>query len=322
MLLKRSYVFLLLILSTACFARKAYDLSQEPPVIKYAAWFTGPLLSPTPINMEPGHPAIEPSVTFGSDYGIYNSNWSFESSDNVWWINPYVDYQFGFTDRVGLEILVSFISNFKKGTTVTRFQDSSILLGFQLANDVKGSWIPDIRIDLQQVFPTGSYRNLSPDNLGMDSTGQGAFQTGPVFIVHKTVYPWGNPLSLKASAGYLFPADVKVRGLSAYGGTPLTDGKVSPGQSLAVFFTWEYHLGQYWGIGCDNLYTYEKKSTFRGKTGGIPVGLPSSAQFSIAPFIERTFSSQSGALAGVWCSVGGRNSTAFASGYIAFLYAF
>lgn len=324
----RYLVFLILIPAALFCRQRTYDHLVQHPEITYIPWFTGPLLSPTPINMQPGHPAIEPSITIINTYGEYDSNWKLKSKSNEWSINPFLDFQMGFTNRIGLEILASFISNFKKDQTATRMQDTILLLGFQIANDKKNSWIPDIRIDLQEVIPTGSYQKLNPKKLGIDSTGQGAFQTGPLFIVQKMFYPGNHFLLLKGSIGYLFPSTVHVKGFNAYGGGFKTSGKVHPGQILTSFFTAEYSLSQQWGIGFDASYTYEKKAAFIGSPGfdqnGTPamVGLPSSSQFSLAPFIEYNFSPMMGILWGSWFTVAGRNSTAFASGYFAYLYVF
>ncbi len=318
-----SILSLLFIHPLAYTAHCSYKHIAQYPDVKYVPWFTGPLLSPTPVNMVPGHPAIEPSIVVGSNYGRYKDNWKYTSQDSEWFVNPFLDYQLGITDRIGLEMLVSFISNFKKNTASTRMQDSSILLGFQIANDAKGTWIPDIRLDLQATLPTGNYQKLSPSKLGTDLTGQGAYQTGPLLIVHKMFYPGDHFLALKISVGYLFPTNVKVKGLNAYGGNPSTRGTVHPGQTLTTFFSGEYSISQRWGWGFDTLFTYQKKSTFTGSTDkNAPVGLPPSAQLSLAPYLEYNFTQRMGVLGGVWCTLAGRNTTAFASGYFAFIYTF
>ena len=51
-------------------------------LLTYTPWFTGPLLAPTPINMKPGHPAIEPSFTIFNTYGKYNSNWNLKKQSS------------------------------------------------------------------------------------------------------------------------------------------------------------------------------------------------------------------------------------------------
>lgn len=142
----------------------SFDSSESQLI--YTPWFTGPLLAPTPINMKPGHPAIEPTVTVFNTYGEYNANWKLKKLDTTWAINPLVDFQFGITNNLGIETLVSFISNFQNGKSASYFQDSIVLFGYQVSNDIKDSWVPDFRVFLQETFPTGNYQKLDPDKQG------------------------------------------------------------------------------------------------------------------------------------------------------------
>ncbi|PCI76462.1 hypothetical protein COB21_04325 [Candidatus Aerophobetes bacterium] len=331
---QKFYFFLLLVLvaslpATKGFCKKRiYGPLTGYPDIGYAPWFTGPLLSPTPVNMPPDQPALEPSVIIGSTYGQYDANWKFKSGTNTFFINPSVDFQFGFTERTGLEIFAPLISNFKNGVSSTKLQDIALLLGFQIATDIRGSWVPDIRIDLQEVFPAGSYQKLSPEKLGTDLTGYGSYQTGPLLVINKTFYSGDHPLAIKASIAYLFPSNVHVKGLNTYGGGFGTNGTVHPGQTLTMFLSFEHAITKKWGWGFDSLYIWQTRSTFSGSPGitadgnVASMGQPSLAQFSLAPYVEYTFTSQLGVVGGAWCTLGGRNADAFASGYFAFLYIF
>jgi hypothetical protein len=321
-------LILLTLLPIVVFARQNNYEHLKKHDVPYIPWFTGPLLSPTPVNMKPGHPAIEPSITTLYNYGQYSSNWSVKSEPKTWSINPFVDFQFGFTDRIGMEIIASMISNFKEGQSATRLQDTTVLLGFQIASDRKDSWTPNIRIDLQEVFPTGSYQKLNPNKLGVDATGEGAFQTGLLLITQKMFYPGNNFLALKFSIGYLFPTSVYIEGFNSYGGGFGAKGKVRPGQTLTSFFTGEYSMTQNWGLGFDFMFTHKKKSTFSGNPGKTSlgtkasVGLPSSTQISLAPFVEYNFAPNMGIFGGPWFTIAGRNSSAFFAAYFAFLYTF
>jgi hypothetical protein len=299
----------------------------EIPLI-YTPWFTGPLLAPTPINMKPGHPAIEPTVTLFNTYGRYNSNWKLKKQDNIWAINPLVDFQFGITNNLGIETLVSFISNFKNGKSASHFQDTTVLFGYQVSNDIKGSWVPDFRLILQETFPTGKYQKLDPGKEGIDSTGFGSFQTGPVLVFRKLFYLPHSFFSLRWSIGYLFPSTVKVKGFNTYGGGYGTEGKVKPGQTLTAFLSGEYSINQRWVLAFDTEFLAQRKSHFTGKNGVNDIGemastnLPSSVQISFAPEVEYNFSQSSGLLAGVWFTVAGKDSAAFASAFLTYLYIF
>lgn len=327
--MKRSIILLFLfpIFAFAHLNGGASIPSQEDQ-FAYIPWFTGPLLAPTPINMKPGHPAIEPSLTVFNTYGKYSSEWNLKKQNNIWAISPLVDFQFGITDNLGIETLVSSITNFKNGQTSTHFQDTIVLFGYQLSNDIKNSWIPDCRLFLQETFPSGKYQKLDPKKEGIDSTGQGSYQTGPVVAFRKLFYLKKNFFSLRWSMGYLFPSSVSVSGVNTYGGGAETKGKVRPGQTLIAFFSGEYSINQKWVIAFDTELLYQQKARFTGKrgfsaTGRLArVGLPTSIQISFAPEFEYNFNSRSGLLAGIWCTVAGKNSAAFASGFISYLYVF
>lgn len=287
----------------------------------YDPWMTGPFLAPTPINMQPGHPALEVAFTVFKTYGRYTSKGHLKKQETIWSLNPFLDFQFALTSRMGIETYLPFISNFKNGQSFSYFQDTDILCGYQIANDTSGSWVPDFRILLQQTFPTGKYQKLSPQKGGIDATGQGAFQTAPV-VVFRKLFPFSKTfLSLRGSLSYQFPTTVRVKGYNTYGGDPTTDGKVKPGNTLVAFFSGEYSFTQHWVAAFDTEFFYQGRSHFSGITT-VPSSAPPSFQFSIAPEIEYNFNPSSGVLAGVWFTAAGKNASAFVSAFLAYLYVF
>ena len=296
--------------------------------ISYEPWFTGPLLTPAPVNMDPDHPVIEPSLQFVSTYGSYNSGWGFEGSTNMWTIKPLIDFQMGFTKKIGLEVIVAATINFKKGSSSARFTDTIFRFGVQVFNDKKGTWIPDFRIDLQQAVPTGNYQKLNTKKNGTDLSGNGSYQTGVLFNSQKTFYLPNHKLSIRSSVGYIFPAPVHVKGLNAYGGGKKTNGKVYPGQIFQVYLSGEYSLSDCWAIISEWIYFQSGRNCFSGERGTQENGEPnsintfSSNQLSATIEIERTFTSNLGMLVGVWGTVAGRNAPAFLSSFVSFLYVF
>jgi len=297
--------------------------------VKYNQWFTGPLFAPMAITPEKEHPGLE--VTFGvkSQYGVYNSNWKVDSSPNLYSFYNYYDAQLGISKILGLELIASWTVNTRKGATFTHIQDTIARLGFQLCNEVPGTWVPDFRILLQEVFPTGNYSNLNPINNGTDLTGLGSFQTG-IYLAFQKLFTLDHhhKYQMRFSAGYFVPAPVSISGFNAYGGGTETRGTAYPGHYISLFCSGEYSLNSRWALAFDSSFQYNFKGRFSGDLGRGPFGNIAnstpleSAQLTLAPELEHTFSENTGMLLGVWFSLLGKNTPAFASVFFSYLKVF
>jgi hypothetical protein len=113
--------------------------------------------------------------------------------------------------------------------------------------------------------------------------------------------------------GYQIGTPVSVQGLSVYKGDATTDGVAYPGNFFFADLAFECTLSQNWAFACDLYYQHRNRSRFSGETS-LPVGLPSSAQFSLAPALEYNWSKSVGAIGGIWFSAVGRNNPQFING--------
>lgn len=311
-----------LLLLPICICAREDDtfLLEEMPT---TPWFTGPQLALTPTNPTPGHPNIEPSVTFFGNYGYYQSNWGIETQPVRWTINPTLDFQFALSQSLGMEIYLSAVSNFQSGQSFTHLQDTYFGFGYQISNDTRGSWVPDFRIVLQELFPTGKYQKLSPQKNGIDATGQGSFQTGLALVFQKSFHFPHHVFSLQGSVDYYFPTSVAVKGINYFGGAPDTKGRARPGQTFSAFISGQYSITRHWAFAFDTNLLFQRSSHFSGKKGSaLSVTLPPLLQISAAPAIEYNFSATSGLLFGSWFTIAGRNSFAFASLFFSYVYTF
>ncbi|MCF7852530.1 MAG: hypothetical protein K9M07_04745 [Simkaniaceae bacterium] len=321
-------LFILMVISQIGYAKISSSKGISKPGPEYMPWFTGPFLAPTPVIMAPGHPSLEPAILFSSAYGTYHSNWSLKKAPTIWSINPTIDYDFAISERWGLELYPGFIVNFSEGHSAAFLQDTNIYLGYQIATDDPNSWVPNIQIDLHQLYPTGKYEHLNPNKNGIDATGQGSFQFGPLFSVEKRFQPWGHYLNLEWSIGWLWGIPTHVESFNAFGGGYGTDGKAKPGTSFFGYFSGEYGITQNWVFACDFYLFNQSASSFSGikgitQEGTTPsVSLPSSTQISITPSLEYNVSENMGFLFGTWVTVAGRNSQAFASLFWAAVFTF
>ncbi len=309
---------IVLVYSTVCHA--SLLASENCPV--YKQWFTGPVLTPTPITMPPGHPSLELAFLVSDTYGEYGSDWSVNTKPSILSIGPYVDFQIGFNKILGAEFIGSVTANFSRGKHSTHLRDSIFRLGFQIATDQNDSWVPDFRILLQETVPTGKYDRLDPERNREDCTGQGSYRTGIYFAFQKLFHPKKNhDFRLRWSLGYFVPAPVNVKGVNFYGGDRNTKGIVYPGKYFTSFLFGEYALSRTWAIGCEFNYQQGESGRYTRKKG-VKIGIPSFAQLSIIPEIQHTFSANLGMIIGSWFSTIGKNSPAFGGAFASVLFIF
>jgi hypothetical protein len=295
----------------------------------YDHWFTGPIFTPNPTTVPPGHPCIEPIFITSYTYGFYDDKWKEHSVANMWSVGPYVDFQCALNDIVGAELIGFLVSNFKGGASSTHLKDTIFRMGFQISNDRPDSWVPDFRVLFQETFPTGKYEKLDPRKKETDLTGQGAFQTGIHLAFQKLFHLTSRHcFSIRGDVGYFFPAPVSVKGLNYYIDQLKVRGKVKPGQVLIGYLAPEFSLTSEWNIGCEIIYQYQRRGHFSGKIEskdiepGQHVKVPATAQLIIAPELERTITPNLGIIIGSAATLIGKNSLAFSSVFVSVLYLF
>lgn len=277
---------------------------------------------PNPRTPSPSHPALVLAAATQDFYGRYNNHWKGGSISDIWGVGPYVALQAGVTKNWGIEFIGALVSNFCEKKSATNLIDSIFRLGYQITLDQKDNWIPDFRVFLQEVFPTGHYQKLNPQKRGADLTGQGSFRTGFYLSSQKVFYlSCRHKLRIRATLGYFWPSTVSLQGFNYYGGNSQTKGKMHPGNYLVADLSQEFSLSRTWTIALEEHYYYGAKSHFSKKTGPN-IARPSYAQFFLAPSIQKTFSSQFGALLGSSFSCAGKNTLEFFGMFIAFVYRF
>jgi len=280
-------------------------------------WLTDPFFTPTATNIDPGHLLVQPVFAALWQYGSYTNNWGIKREDTIWSINPGIVLQTGFSEKTGIEGFFGFTTNFQSGKQSTHFDDILLFLGYQLLEDDRNSWVPDLRLQLQVNVPTGKYKNFDPDKTDIESTGNGAYQLGPVLAYQKLYAHTHSYFVLHWSLGYIFPFKANVKGFNTYGGGYGTDGTIRPSQTFYAFLSGEYAYAKHWVFAWDSFIFYNTAtSSFSGTPGvqanGKPAetGLDYSININLSPQIEYNFSETSGLLFGVWATVAGRNTDA------------
>jgi hypothetical protein len=278
-------------------------------------WFTGPLLAPAGKTIPPGYFNFEPYAF----YTVYPAG--FRNFETV----PILTA--GVWDFLDIQTSVPYDFSWDQGQHGNNIGDYSIGLGLQILTQ-KGPLIPDFRLVIQEVLPTGRYDNLNPNKLGTDQTGMGAYQTIIGFNFQRLMtLPNYHYLRARFSAVIATSSTVSVENLSVFGGAEGTDGNVRPGNSYTADLAFEYVLTQHWVPVFEAVYVNSSTTTFSGNPGFSPggtfrVGGPGGAQISLAPAIEYNFNANLGVIGGVWFSANGPAAAQFTSFTLAINYIF
>lgn len=299
------------------------------PISLAGPWFTGPLLAPAGHTIPKGHTNFE---IYGLDVltdGRYNNlgNLIHTRTFRSFVANPILTH--GFSDWLDVQLTLPYSFNSTRGVNYDHIADTAVALGIQIFEQNKSPKRMDVRILLQETFPTGKYNRLNPNFLGTDSTGLGSYQTqvGLNLQYLRQLYN-SHYLRTRLILSHLYAAPVKVFGLNSYGGTTSTSGRINPGTENGIDLAFEYTLTQNWVAVMEGTYSKGAATRFNGTLNIGDIGGPSptigSGNYNVtalAPALEYNFTDSLGLIGGVWFPVAGRNTSHYMT-YVLALNAF
>jgi hypothetical protein len=297
------------------------DSSAPPPTVPL---FSGTLLSFYAKNADPGRLSVQPFVFFNRRYGFYNADSVVDTTTNVHLVQTLLSLEAGLTKVIDATLLLTSV--YARSPVGSRFHggDTALYLGFQLMEDKKNSFKPDLRLVVGESLPTGVFSGLRLNASEVDFSGDGSFDTIFVLIWRKAFrtrseHDWDLNLNLY----YITSTKVEVNGLSIFGGDGGTSGVVTPGDQYICNVAYEYLFTKHWELGIDIRYEHQNSSGFRpNRLLGKQAGTPSSERLSLAPCIGYSRDENFSIEAGWWFSVWGRNAIAFASAAATIFYYF
>ncbi|MGH7647227.1 MAG: transporter [Gemmatimonadaceae bacterium] len=258
------------------------------------AWWTGPMIAPSPGALSPGHFLIEPYF-YDVKAGHANSYGTL----------TYLLY--GLLD--GLTIGTSPTAGFNAASGAPSSSgiglgDVSGILQARLRRYHAGSWIPATAFNVSEAFPTGRYDHLGAR--ASDGLGSGVYTT--TLSLYTQSYFWlpnGRILRMRVNVSRGFSSTATVHGVSVYGTDAGFRGSATPGATFVADAAWEYSLTRSWVLTLEFNNRYQDRTTVRGvelsadsPDAGTPVRLdaPSSDAFAIAPAAEYSWTPNIGVL--------------------------
>ncbi len=320
-------IVLSLLLTCVCSSETVWGGDSENRQPKPTGpWFTGTLLSTRGRTLDQGHVVVEPYFYFTRYGGLYNDNWRLQSATVSRSIIQQTYFIYGLTSRIDVEIAPQWLDNSAEGESISGFGDFPLQLGFQVLRGDSDSWLPDIRVWIQEIFPTGRYNDLSLSTTGLGGTGGGSFATTLGIGVQKAIWLGRDHVfRYRVNATYGFYSPVTVQGFNSYGGGFGTDGRVDPGSVTTLTVAGEYSLTRHLVLALDIGFQTINATSFSGSTGvdvngeQAIVGRGYGNLLTIAPALEYNFTEHVGLITGPWLSLRGRNTSEF-FGVVAALY--
>lgn len=307
------------------------EAQYEHALELFNPWYTGPLITPSATMVPPGYGMVQPYLYFTDRYGVFDEDRNWVNAPNRFTIQVQpVILQVGVTKSVDATISLSALGRWQQGKFSGGYQDMGLAMGFMIQE--QGLYVPKAKFTVSQSLPTGKYKNLNPDDLGLDATGAGAWQTTFTLAFGKLLF-WNtlHPFNTRLALQYSIPTPIKVTNFNAYGGGYGTKGTVHPGQGFSADLGLEVSINQPWVVALDVVYNCTNRTTFSGYPGRVAQSSTSalasvtsgfSDQLSLAPAVEYNFNENMGMLWGAWFTVYGRNASNFVSGIFSWYWMF
>ncbi len=300
----------------AAFITGFYGLAYADP------WFTGPLLAPAGKTIPLGHFNFELYAFDTKLLGEYDARGK-KTRIPLFQTTQYnALFTYGLADNADAEISIPYNINKSEGKRAQHIGDTTVILGYQALRQQPKSWIPNLRVVLAEVIPTGRFDNLNPTDLGTGVTGAGSYQT--ILGLHfqdLSQFSDTHYLRTRFALSYVYADPIKTSGKNGFGGILTTRGHIKPGSTIAADLAGEFTVTQNWVAVMEVYYLHHQDAQFTGQDASLkPLFIHHPAFFttSIAPAIEYNFSQHFGIIGGVWLSVQGKNSPVFSSAVIAF----
>lgn len=302
---------------------------STPPSCDFIPQFSGTLLEFDNINEPQGSVSLFASLYGGGSFGIYDNNWGLTINNSYGIINPEVFGYIGLTKYIQFEFTMQAQTIFFNDRSTTHFGDVTAGLGFQFLWDQKNTPTPNLRLDINAIFPTGKYQNLDPLFNSNDANSNGAYGGTITFVLNKLFHNIPcHPYYLSLNLSYTQYGKTSIKGFNAYGGSLDTQGIIHPGSQILLNLATEYAFSKKYAFALDVQYSHVFAPTFRGTSGYNPttamgaIFLASQDMFSLTPAFEFTVNPNLAFYVGVSFSLIGRNTPSYAVGNASMSYTF
>lgn len=283
------------------------------------AWWTGPLLAPSPATLPPGHVLFEPYLYDSIVDGRFDDRGGRRGAPRADHFGSQSYLIYGLADRFSVGLIPRF--GFVQPSVGPRGSgpavgDITLQAQYQLTQFHEGSWVPTLALNVGETLPTGRFDRL---DRASDGLGAGAWQTS-VALYSQTYFwtPGGRLLRTRLDLTYALSSRADLEGMSVYGTAAGFRGHAEPGDVAQADLAFEYSLTRRWVLALDLAWERDASTAVSGVyptmsgTGEIPFRSASGSSEAayLAPAVEYNFSGSVGVIVGARLQPAGRNTGA------------
>lgn len=200
----------------------------------------GPLVADYADTVDPGKLSLQIIPVLGLKQGEFDRDGKIRylpSGDRDTSLNLSLFPIYGITKDLEISGEVALIYNWKSQSGRSAQDggvgDTALKMKYRLYEGGTDGWAPSVSTIGRVRFPTGRYENLSPDKLGADATGSGAY----MFTLGANVGKYTSQWQVTANLWYNWPLETTVDGV-----------KTKEGNFWSYALAGEYAVSKHWSV--------------------------------------------------------------------------
>lgn len=236
------------------------------PVFAISRFGLYPYIFQNGLHVKQGYLSVGVTGSQNTGYGIYDAEQSYVPSPSFFTNSVDITGDYGLTDKWDFLFAFNYTQNKSSLKRFDHIGDTSFTLSYQISNQWESKFKANSSMQISLLIPTGKFNNLNPALYTTDATGGGTYQPAVSFSFDKSFdFKSGRSMSIYALAGLTYSTKVKLSGLSAYGGSSSTVGRIRPGNAFNFGAGAIYNASEKISLTVEYDVFTQQPSTFKGQ---------------------------------------------------------
>jgi len=211
-----------------------------------------------------GWVSVSLNASQNNGYGIYSADHMYIPSPMFFTNDMNLTINYGLSDVTDFLFSLDYLQNKNSLRSFDGIGDAFLDFGYDIMAPVNPN--TNLRLDVSLLIPTGRFNSLKRNLYTNDATGGGTYIPSVGFnFSHDFQVTPEHTLTLFSNFGLAYAYKVSLNGISAFGGSPSTVGKIRPGNSLTFLIGGTYSLTEKWSASMNYSIYVAQPSSFKGQ---------------------------------------------------------